>query len=155
MNIRNNNLAIRQLDKKMQHIAALDNHALPEEGWVKTIRKTLNMSLRQLGKRMMMTPQSVRDIERREVEGTVTLKTLQDAARALDMKLVYGLVPKDGTLEKMIERRATEIATQIVKRTHMTMLLEEQGNSDERIQEAINELTDTLKREMPKMLWEE
>jgi hypothetical protein len=47
----------------------------------------------------------------------------------LDMQLVYGFVPNDGSLDALIEKRAKELATQIVMRTANTMKLEDQANS--------------------------
>jgi len=70
------------------------------------------------------------------------------------MELVYGFVPNDGTLEALIEKRARELATKIVLRTSNTMRLENQGNSDKRIELAINERTEEIKNEMPKILWD-
>jgi predicted DNA-binding mobile mystery protein A len=93
-------------------------------------------------------------MEKREVEGSITLKSLQEAAVALDMKLVYGFVPKDGSLDALIERKAKELAVQIVMRTSQTMLLEDQANTEERLQKAIEDRTNELKREMPKTLWD-
>jgi hypothetical protein len=52
------------------------------------------------------------------------------------MQLVYGLVPKDGSLEALIERKAKQLATQIVLRTSNSMKLEEQENS--RLQQFFN-----------------
>ena len=153
MKLQNSQLVLRQLDKKLQDAQPLKD-SIPPDGWIRVIRKTLNMSLRQLGNKMSITPQSVRDIENREVKGTLTLKTLKDAAEALDMKFVYGFIPKDGSLEKMIERKAHEMADKIVMRTSTTMKLEDQENSDKRIKQAIEELTEELKKEMPKSLWD-
>ncbi|MCW3463640.1 mobile mystery protein A [Chitinophaga nivalis] len=150
----NNLLLIRQLDGKLQKMMPLQKIMIPKEGWVNIIRKTLNMSLSQLGKRMNITPQSVRALELREKEGTLSLKSLKEAAEALNMRLVYGFVPKEDSLEKMVERKAYEMAMQIVKRTSITMKLEDQENSPTRIKQAISEMADELKREMSKKLWD-
>lgn len=101
-----------------------------------------------------MTPQGIKDIERRESTGTITLKALEEAGDALGMRLVYGFVPKNGSLEEMIEQKAREVAEKIVKRTSTTMKLEDQENSKERLKQAIDELTAELKKEMPKSLWD-
>ena len=93
-------------------------------------------------------------LEAREADGTLTIKNLQEAARALDMKLVYGLVPNDGSLDALIERKAKELAKQIVSRTSTTMKLEDQANSPERISKAIEERANSLKLEMSKILWD-
>jgi hypothetical protein len=44
------------------------------------------------------------------------------------------------------------VATQIVMRTSNTMKLEDQGNSNLRIQKAIKERTTSILHEMPKIL---
>ncbi|HMH24151.1 MAG TPA: mobile mystery protein A [Puia sp.] len=153
MKQRNNRLILQQLDKKLLALQPLKEMNLPES-WVKQIRKAFNMSLGQLGHKMLMTPQSVRDLERREAQGTISLKTLKVAAEALDMTLVYGLVPKDGSFEKLIERKAHEMAEKIVSRTSNSMRLEDQENSSERMEQAIEDLAGDLKKEMPKSLWD-
>lgn len=153
--MQNSKLVIRQFDNKISNLAKLKTFPIISDGWVNLIRKTLNMSLRQLGDRLSVTPQSARSLEKREKQGTVTLATLRDVADALDMQLVYGFVPKDGSLEKMIEKKARQVATNIVKRTSLTMKLEDQENSSERIKQAIEDLTEQLQREMPKSLWDE
>ncbi len=112
------------------------------------------MSLQQLADKLSITKQSVQEIELREKEGTITLKNLRVAANALDMQLVYGLVPKDGSLEKLIDRKARELATRIVSRTSNTMKLEDQENTQQRLKKAIEERTAIIKNELPKMLWD-
>ena len=153
MKLQNSKLILRQLDKKLKAFQPLQD-AMPTTGWISVIRKTLNMSLRQLGDRMSITPQSIRDIEKREAEGTISLKALRQAAEALDLTLVYGFIPKDGSLEKMIDRKVYEKAQKIVGRTSTTMKLEDQGNSEERIKHAVAELAEEIKRDMPKNLWD-
>ena len=75
-------------------------------------------------------------------------------AAALDMKLVYGFVPNDGNLDNLIEKKAYELAKQIVMRTHNSMTLEDQQISYDRIQKAIKERTAAIKQELPNSLWD-
>ncbi len=147
-------LHIQQLDRKIQAIAGLQSITPPPFGWIKAIRTALGMSLQQLGNKLSVTKQSVKEIEEREKEGAITLKTLRETAKALDMELVYGFVPKDGSLEKLINRKARELAKQIVLRTSNSMKLEDQENSAVRIEKAIDERTELIKYEMPKSLWD-
>jgi predicted DNA-binding mobile mystery protein A len=154
MNVQTRPLLLRQLDRKLEKLQPLQTLAVPPEGWIHLIRKTLNMSLRQLADRLSVTPQNVKHLEQREQEGTVTLATLREAAQALNMKLVYGFIPNDTSLEKMVERKAREVAQRIVQRTSLTMKLEDQENSPERLRQAVEELTDQLRRELPKSLWD-
>ena len=125
-----------------------------EKGWVHTVRKTLGMSLEQLGKKLGLTRASVGAIEKREAVGSITLNSLREAAKALDMELVYGIVPNDGSLDALIEKRAHELASKIVLRTANTMKLEDQGISKKRIEKAIKERTIEIKNDLPKMLWD-
>jgi predicted DNA-binding mobile mystery protein A len=94
------------------------------------------------------------NIEKREREGAITIKALQEAAKALDMQLVYGFVPLDGSLEDLIDRKAHEMAREIVMRTSVSMQLEDQENSKKRLEKAIQERSNSIKNEMPKSLWD-
>ena len=147
-------LQIQQLNSKMLAFAPLQKVPPPPTGWIKAIRNAIGMSMLQLGKRLSITKQSVQDIERREKDGSISIKALREAARALDMQLIYGFVPNDGSLEALIDRKAKELATQIVQRTSNSMKLEDQENSKQRIEKAIEERATIIKNEMPKTLWD-
>ncbi|MEO5581713.1 MAG: mobile mystery protein A [Saprospiraceae bacterium] len=147
-------LQIHQLNTKMQVFTNLANVSTPHTGWIKAVRLTIGMTLLQMGKKLSITKQSMQDIEKREQDGSLTLKALRQAANALDMQLVYGFVPIDGSMEKLIDRKARELATRIVMRTSNTMKLEDQENSDTRIKKAIEEKVMSFKNELPKILWD-
>jgi hypothetical protein len=70
------------------------------------------------------------------------------------MQFVYGFVPNATSLDALIEQRATELATQIVMRTAQSMSLEDQANTEERLQNAIKERASNIINEMPKLLWD-
>src|SRR5690606_5181390 len=112
------------------------------------------MSLQQLANKLGITRQSALDIEVREQNGSISLKRLQEAAEAMDMRVVYALVPKDGSLENLIDRKARELATKIVSRTSQTMRLEDQEPSPERLQKAVETRVNLLREELPKSLWD-
>lgn len=150
----NKRLQIAQLERKLEVFSAAKGVANPPTGWLKAIRTTLGMSMQQLATKLSITKQSVQEIEIREQEGNITLKNLREAADALDMQLVYGLIPKDGTIEALIDRKAKELATRIVLRTSNTMKLEDQENSPERLKKALEERTALIKYELPKLLWD-
>lgn len=147
-------LQIQQLNSKMLAFKSLQQVAPPPTGWIKAVRTAIGMSLLQLGKRLSITKQSAQEIEGREKDGSITIKGLREVATALDMKLVYGFVPNDESLEMMIERKAKELATKIVLRTSNTMKLEDQENTKQRIEKAIQERAFAIKTEMPKNLWD-
>lgn len=119
-----NSLQIDQLEKKLKSYSTVKAVAAPPTGWIKAIRLALGMTLQQLASKLSITKQSALEIEKREKDGNITIKSLRDAANALDMELVYGFVPKDGSLDALIERKAKDVATKIVLSTSHTMKLE-------------------------------
>ena len=140
--MKNRKLQIQQLEAKMKAFGLSKSETRPANGWLRSVRTALGMTLEQLGNRLSIAKQNVGKLEQREQEGSITLNSLRQAANALDMELVYGLVPKDGSLGALIERKARELAIEIVSRTSNTMKLEDQENSNERIRRAINERTE-------------
>lgn len=149
-----NKLVLEQLDNKMKSLSAVSELSLPSEGWMYNIRQALGISLKQLGKKMKLTPAGVKEMEKREKNSSVSLKSLNDFASALDLKFIYAFVPKNGSFEKMIEKRAYEIAEHIVLKTSHSMSLEAQQNNPARIKKAISDRAQQIIHEMPKYLWD-
>ena len=147
-------LQIEQLESRIKLFSPSLQLPNPPTGWIKAIRQALGMSLQQLANKLGITKQSVMEIETREMEGAITLKSLRETARALDMELVYGFVPKNGSLENLIDSKARLLAEKIVYRTANTMKLEDQENTTERIKKAVEERILILKNDLPKSLWD-
>jgi predicted DNA-binding mobile mystery protein A len=147
-------LILEQTSRKVMILKKAEELVIPPEGWIYSIRQALGMSLRQLGTKMKITPQSVREIEMREKAGTVSLKVLKQFGKALNMKLVYGFIPEKGSLDDTIQKRAFELAEEIVRRASVTMILEDQQTDPANLQNAIKEKAAELKSEMPKYLWD-
>jgi len=152
--MKKNKLQIQQLSDRIEKLAAMASVVNPSIGWIKTIRTGIGMSLEQLGKKLSVTKQAIQDIENREREGSITIKSMHEIANALDMKFVYAIVPMNGSLNELIENRALEIAKVIVQRTSNTMKLEDQANSKERIEKAIKERAEEIINKTPKILWD-
>lgn len=148
------NLMISQMDQKFSGWNDLKTLEIPSKSWIFSIRNALKMTLRQLGEKLEITPQSVKELEEREKSGSITLKSLREAANALDCRLVYVLLPQKESLREMIEQRALELAEEIVMRTSQTMTLENQKVSEERLRKAIEEKAEEIQREMPSYLWD-
>ncbi|WP_047545052.1 mobile mystery protein A [Psychroserpens sp. Hel_I_66] len=147
-------LLIEQLDQKLQPFSETRKVLVPERGWINTIRTSLNMTMAQLGTKLNITRQGVKRIEESEANGTITLNSLKDVANAIDLKLVYALVPLNGTINDLIQIKAEKLARKIVLRTNQNMKLEDQGIGDEKIAKTIKELASEIKREMKKSLWD-
>ena len=96
-------LLIEQLDKKLKPFKKTEMVIVPINGWINTIRTTLNMTMAQLGTRLKITRQGVKSIEESEAKGSISINSLKEIGKALDLKFVYGFVPNDGTIDKLIE----------------------------------------------------
>jgi len=147
-------LLIEQLDNKLGRFLVLKDINIPSKGWIYAVRTAMNMSLVQLAKRLKKTSVSVREIEEREKNKTITLNKLIEVGEALDLQLVYAFIPKESSLEKFIEKRALQVARDIVMRTSHSMKLEDQENRDARLQKAVKDRAEQIKQEIPKYLWD-
>ena len=153
MTTRKKRLVLDQVDRKIAGLQQLDLQ-VPEKGWINTIRTALNMSMRQLADRVKKKAQNIQASENNEANGTINLQSLNEIAEALDMKVVYAIIPKQGTLHEMIVKQAYKKATEIVERTSTSMALEDQENSKDRLNNAKMEKVSELVNEMPKFLWD-
>ena len=147
-------LLLDQLDKKLKPFKEIEKVNIPSGGWINNIRIALNMTLEQLGNKLNITKQGVKKIEERESSGAISINLLKEVGNALDMHFVYGFVPKYGSVEKLIDIKARELASKIVLRTNHNMKLEDQENREDLINEAIDELAGEIKRKMLKSLWD-
>jgi len=147
-------LLLEQIDRKIGPFKATEKIIIPEKGWINAIRTALNMTMEQLGSKLNLTKQGIKKIEEREASDSITLKTLKQVAKAFDMKLVYAFIPKENSLENLVELKAESLARKIVLRTNQNMKLENQGNSEEQIFKAILELKEELKQEINKSIWD-
>lgn len=151
---RQSHLLVKQLDQKIEPFYQPAQVTIPDRGWIKAIRSTLNMTMSQLGKRLKITRQGVKSMEENEVKGAISINSLKEFASVMDLKLVYGFVAMDGSLENLIDRKTLEIAEKIVERTNHNMKLEDQSIGDDKVKQSIKELAIELKRELNKSLWD-
>jgi predicted DNA-binding mobile mystery protein A len=150
----NKQIILEQLDQKSSLLVEAMKNPVSENGWVFSIRKGLNMTLEQLGNKLGISKQGVRSIEESETNGSISIKSLKEVAKVLDMQLVYGFVPNKGSFSSYVEDKSKELAQRIVMRTHQTMQLENQGNREIIIQKAIEDLAFEIKQEMRRSLWD-
>jgi predicted DNA-binding mobile mystery protein A len=147
-------LLIEQLDQKLGNFKGAGMVVVPQKGWVNTIRTTLNMTRDQLGAKLNLTKGAIQKIEEREATGQITINKLKDVGNALNMKFIYGFIPKDGTIDNLVNLKAEKLARKIVLRTNQNMKLEDQGIGDEKMAKTIKELANEIKGEMKKSLWD-
>lgn len=146
--------ARRQLDKRLNLLRKKELFARPPRGWIKAIRESLGMTTRQFARRIGIVQSRAVDIEKAEVKGSITLDSLERAARALDCELVYALVPRN-PLEVMVEERANRVAKRRLKQAAHSMALEDQSVTEEDKEEQIKELARQLTQKSGSALWED
>jgi predicted DNA-binding mobile mystery protein A len=151
MKYKNKKIQLSQVDEQLESFKKVAG--VPRKGWINTMRTSLSMTATQLAERLNMSPQALLALEKREEAGTITLNKLKEIGAAMELRLVYGFVHAE-TLEKMVERKATELATKIVMRTSRQMELEDQKISDQKLKKAIKERTGEIIRSLPKNLWD-
>ena len=147
-------LLIEQLDRKFKPFSGSELVIVPDSGWINTIRTTLNMTLEQLGKKLNITKQGVKRIEKSEAAGTLTINSLKEVGNALEMKFVYGFIPIDGSINSLLDRKSRILAEKIILRTNQNMMLENQEIDKTKLRNAIDDLSKEIKIELKKAIWD-
>ncbi len=150
----NKKIQIDQLDRMIKPIVEAGDFAMPERGWINLIRNTINISEEQFSDRLKLNRGGIFSLERSEKDGSISIDTLSEVAEALEMKLIYAIIPKDGTLDQFISRKAKTLATQIVLDSDPTIKIDRNGEYAEDVVESIESLATDIKRELRKSLWE-
>lgn len=153
MNIHIKSLRKNQLDQIFKKYQSVFSLKLKTSGWLKDIRETLGISSTQMACLLGMTRPAYHKIERNEAAQTASLKTIKKAAEAMDCRIVFAIVPKDGSLRHLIERRARQVARRILARVFHTMALENQSVSMREQERQIKELANELIENQDKRLW--
>jgi len=146
----------RQLvDSKLSPFLGLRD-VMPNQGWLKTVRMALGLTSAQLAKKIGTQAPGINQFENNEVTKKATLGSLDRAARAMNCRLVWAIVPEPGygSLSEIVEYRARRLAEKTVRTVDQTMKLESQGIHSEDSSKKIIELTMDLIREGDSRIWE-
>ncbi len=139
-------------DKVNRAYHELGGFSLPREGWLRTVRHALGMSGTQLAKRLGVTKSRVSKAEQGELTGSVTIKTMQSMAAAMNCRFVYALVPEQ-EIEEMIKKRAFKKAREQVRSASTQMALEAQTLSEDQLAFEIDRIASEMVEKMPSDLW--
>jgi predicted DNA-binding mobile mystery protein A len=145
--------ARKQLDKRLNKLRNSDALSRPPRGWIKAIREALGMTTTQFGKRLGVSQSTALGFEKSEVSKGITLETLERAARALDCRLVYALVPSK-PLELLAEDQARELAKKRLRATSHSMALEDQRVDEADERDHLERLVQKLLNQPGSALWE-
>lgn len=141
-----------QLDMTLESLVCMRDTQRPAKGWLRAVREALGMSGKQFAQRLGVSAPWISTLEKKELTGSVTIKTIRQAAEALDCVFVYAVVPRK-SLADIVHRRAEILAEKKLGRVSHTMLLEAQQLSQTELKNAFEAEVERLIREMPKELW--
>lgn len=140
-----------QLDRRLIELRqSAPSFRPPGKGWIASIRTALGMTQDDLAARMGISRQAVSQLEQREVDGSITLNALRQAAEALGSEVAYAVVPHQA-IEKTLGERARSIARHMVTSVRHSMRLEDQEPSSD-MESRINEIAQELLAS-PGTLW--
>lgn len=117
--------ARRVLDERLTLFQPAHGHQPPASGWIRALRDSLGLSAAQLGARLGVRSQSIDDLEKSEVAGSISLDALRRVGSAMDCTLVYALVPNT-SLQAMVQQRAERLAKSAIAGVSHSMALEDQ-----------------------------
>jgi len=143
----------KSLDQKIGLLKPLAQIPLPRKGWLKAIRESLGITTRQLAKKIGTGNGNILTFEQGEINRTLTLKTLERLARAMNCRLVYALVPNT-SLEEMLDEQARKVAKKIFQRVSHSMGLEEQSVEGPEAKTQFEQMVQDLKKKHDPRLWD-
>ena len=132
---------------------SLKSVEIPDEGWIRTVRRAMNMSGAALGRLLGKSRASVSQSEKNELDGAVTLRTMQSIADAMGCRFVYAIIPEH-SMEDLMRKHARKVALEIVKRSTEHMALEDQSLGKEHTQREVKRITEDLIKDMPANFWD-
>lgn len=133
--------------------ASLTQIKIPPEGWLRTVRSALGMSGAEVAKKVGVTRARVTKAEHAELDGGITLKSMQAIAEAMGCRFVYAVIPPSGHIEDVITAQARKKAMAIVTTTSTHMALENQILPDDKIAQEVERLTREIAQERPSDFW--
>jgi predicted DNA-binding mobile mystery protein A len=130
-------LRLAQLERALQPFLALRDTPRPPKGWIRAMRESTGITVREMARSLGKTPSLVAYLEKSEAEYRINLERLRQAADALGCQLVYALVPKTGSVQELSEHRARAKAAENVRAVEHSMALEDQavGGVEHKIEE--------------------
>lgn len=144
----------RQAKSKVnQAVEASQLLTKPLGGWIATFQEAISMSVPALASRLGISRNSVYSSIENERSGSISINQLDKMAAAMGGKLVYAIVPREGSIDQIITAQAHKKAKRIIQRTYAHMALEEQTEGLPSQEAMIEDLAAEMIREMPRDFW--
>ena len=142
-----------QLEESLRKYNGLKKTMGPQKGWIRSIREALGMSGRQLADRIEVEQSRIPEMEKTEIHGNITLKSLRRAAEAMNCEMVYAFIPKT-SLDASVRIQAEKTAKQKLTTVAHTMRLEEQGLTAKNDAKHLAKMVDQWVENPPRWLWD-
>lgn len=150
-----NRLLSDQLDSLISAFRPASAQQKPSRGWVHALRTALGMTAAQLGRRIGVSRETIKTLERSEARGTVTLESLDRLAKGLGCRVIYAIIPEEGrSIETLRRSRALELAREQFARVSHSMKLEAQALDPRKAEQQIERIADELLADSPRKLWQ-
>ena len=91
------------LDAQLAAVDGIRPENKPVQGWLKTVRESLGVTLKNVAQEEGMSAAAVSKLERSEAAGTITILTAARLADLLGCKLIYAPVSRDPRLNSVIQ----------------------------------------------------
>ena len=143
-----------ELDAAIEPFREALDGPVPPEGWVRAIREALGMTNLQLASRLGgRAAQTVEAMQKNEVSGAISLRTLRALAEAMECRLIYAVVPKK-SLAKVRRDKARVIAARLLGDAVRPVGTEDREARESSEQAALDALVQQLLAGPRKKLWE-
>ena len=93
-------------DRELRLYRALVKKARTYPGWLRRVRQSLGLHVTDIAKSLDVNKSVIFRLEKSEDRKSISLRALEKAADAMDCRLVYAIVPRNGlTLMELAERQ--------------------------------------------------
>ncbi len=130
------NVDLIHIEQRLDSLKNQDLVARPPRGWIRFIREALNMSSKALAKRVGISPNTMSETEKAEIEEAITLRKLKRVADNLNCDFVYYFLPRK-PIQTMLDDRLRYITEQKIRNSNLELSEEE---IEKLIQVEVNEL---------------
>ncbi len=137
-------LTIAQANRRLKAIRKIIPDTKVRPGWIRYIRNSLGMTLKQLAERTKLSLPSIAQAERSEAAGRISIATLKKMANAMECEFVYAFVSKTD-LEEVMKHAAREKAKRTLASADVHMTLE-----DQRVEQSMQERIELLANKLLK-----
>jgi ribosome-binding protein aMBF1 (putative translation factor) len=95
-----------KLDREQRHFRIAGKTASYYPQWLRRVRRALGVHVTDMARELGVNPSVIYRLEDSEERKAISLRAMEKAAGAMDCKVVYAIVPRDGkTLLELAERQ--------------------------------------------------